>query len=127
MKDIIKFPVSGVKHYLLDFDTLGKIQEGTILSLEAEPSNTYDEYAIKVLLNDNLIGYVPNKGYSCRYCYSHRDLDEPLCYTCGATWDAALKGGLAFRLTMVKALNKPYACYVESIKGQTIMAKLVLE
>lgn len=54
--DIIEFPVSGMSHRDNIDDYLGEFK-GT---LEAEPTNTYDPNAIKVLAPDgHHVGYVP--------------------------------------------------------------------
>lgn len=74
--DIVEFNIAGMSHRENIDDYLGEFQ-GT---LEAEPTNTYDTNAIKVLAHDgHHVGYVPagmtkeirdNAQLSCPcYCY----------------------------------------------------------
>ena len=74
--DIVEFNIAGMSHRENIDDYLGEFQ-GT---LEAEPTNTYDPNAIKVLAHDgHHVGYVPagmtkeirdNAQLSCPcYCY----------------------------------------------------------
>lgn len=53
------FKVSGVSYCQ---ETINKLKEGDILSMELEPTNKYDSNAIKILNNDNeMCGYIPKK------------------------------------------------------------------
>jgi hypothetical protein len=131
MKDILEFPVVGSK-YIEDISLLlYLLEEGTVLRLEREPTNEFDINAIKVLMKEEHIGYVPNKGMSCKHCWTPRTLQEASCSSCGAGWDFVINGGLATRLIMTGALEKDYACVVKTVtrgnKFSPVMAKLILE
>lgn len=54
----IDFRVAGV-FYRAEVSNFKQLQIGDELALEPEPSNRYDQDAIKVLFGGNHIGYVP--------------------------------------------------------------------
>ncbi len=128
MKDIIEFPVVGSKY-------LGPIEEdvfeGSVLKLEAEPSNTFDSSAIKVTTANNIhLGYVPNRGTCCSLCWTAVPGEQTLCPSCSADWTHFVKGGLATRFINTKLLSSPFSCYVKKIDLSNsfapITAKLVI-
>lgn len=51
--------VAGVKYR--PFSVINELKTGSPVTLQAEPTNQYDENAIKVLSNNDLIGYIPKK------------------------------------------------------------------
>ncbi len=59
-----EFFIAGVQHHQLH-KVIDLITEGTLLTLEPEPTNKYDANAIKILYNTTMLGYVPAK-YSAK-------------------------------------------------------------
>lgn len=52
----------GASHRPYDIqDIIASLEEGDWLSLEREPHNPYDQWAIKVMLGDQHLGYVAAK------------------------------------------------------------------
>lgn len=131
MKDMIIFPVVGAKYSTGGFEAIAKLKDGSILQLKSEPNNQFDPHAIMVYTSGEHIGYVPNQGVSCGLCWTHMEINGTCCNNCGASWDHAVKGGLATRLTQTKSLEKNYACFVLSVnvtdKSMPVQAKLILE
>lgn len=116
-RDSFEFPVVGTPYLNLDWEFISSLKEGTVLRLEYEPDNPFDEHAVRVMIDDQKIGYVPNRGYSCPKCaipleYSHIDAG---CPECG---EEAVKGGMAFRLHLRDAIPDNYACFVESVNEE---------
>jgi len=58
----IKFYVAGVKFYNLH-KVSHKMNEGDSVQLVLEPTNKYDEFAVRVQLDDVMLGYIP-KAFS---------------------------------------------------------------
>lgn len=129
MKDIIDFPVVGTN--LSDAAALEILKEGDVLALEPQTDNSYDSDAIMVTAGGRFLGYVPNKGYSCTNCISYVDTSDGYCRKCQYPSEYFIKGGLATRLRLSNALNKPHVCYVKAVdkenKYSAILAKLILE
>ena len=76
----IKFPIesfliAGISHYQ---KSLGDIPINTDIELfmELEPDNIHDKTAIRILYDNNKIGYVPNKNEIKKLCLE--ELNEPL-------------------------------------------------
>jgi hypothetical protein len=58
-------------------DVFDKLRIGTELTLEAEPTNGHDPYAVKILLGEAMLGYIPrgeNKEISKFLQLGHTDL-----------------------------------------------------
>jgi len=133
MKDKFEFPVVGMNYVKSSGTIIDFLEEGDVLELKHDPDNMYDVDAIKVVSVKlkKEIGYVPNKGYSCRHCWSHAPADKDSCPSCGASWDFKVKGGLATRLINRKCLDKQYACFIidkkEDNKLAPVTVKLVVE
>ena len=133
MKDKIEFPVVGTGYIDGAVLVAQLLQEGAILTLEAEPENKFDPNAVKVLAFEKgeHIGYIPNKGMSCSHCWTHISTTDTGCPNCGAGWDFVVAGGLATRLVMTKSLEKGVACLVKCVdqkdKFSPVRAQLILE
>ena len=132
-KDVFEFPVVGMNYIKSSGTIVDFLEEGDVLKLEADPENIFDVDAIKVIslkLNKE-IGYVPNKGYSCRHCWEPAPANEDACPKCNQTWDYNVKGGLATRLAQRKCLTKNYACFIfnkdSSNKYAPVTVKLIVE
>lgn len=54
------FTIAGIGFYQ---NHLNGIHENSILTMELEPDNTYDKKAIRIMYNNNKIGYVPRDPY----------------------------------------------------------------
>ena len=54
-----EFYIAGTRHYCTK-DNESKINIGDNVILELEPNNKFDKYAIKMLINNIFVGYVPN-------------------------------------------------------------------
>lgn len=129
MKDVITFPIVGSK-FTDGSPASISLEAGVILRLELEPDNVYDPYAVKVYAGDKHIGYVPNKGMSCNQCWSYIAPTDQFCPKCDASYDAFVRGGLAYRLVASGALTRPYGCWLDTVSTSEYSpwsAKLILE
>lgn len=86
---------------------------GDQVQLIPETGNVFDSDAIQVIFNNKPIGYVPNRGESCRTCWTHIR-PGTLCSNCGDQTEP-IKGGLATRLKGSGSLGKPYVAVVEDL------------
>ena len=59
------FLIKGISY---NQDKLTNIGFDSLLSMEKEPCNKYDSKAIKIIYNNNLIGYVPNQEEVKKIC-----------------------------------------------------------
>ncbi|MDO5849838.1 MAG: HIRAN domain-containing protein [Methanobacteriaceae archaeon] len=55
----IQTRVAGAYYYFFNKIGYEAVEEWTFVRLEREPTNPYDDYAVKVLLDGELMGYVP--------------------------------------------------------------------
>jgi hypothetical protein len=53
-----QFSIAGLQYYI-DKNKINTLKEGDIIQLQSDPENEYDSYAVKLLKNQTLIGYVP--------------------------------------------------------------------
>jgi hypothetical protein len=58
MNDSLSFQLAGAAYRIEDFKR-AEVKSGDTLTLEPEPSNTYDRNAVKALKGDIHIGYIP--------------------------------------------------------------------
>jgi hypothetical protein len=124
----VSFPVVGTAHIKGAYDVC--VQSSNIpVDLEPDPENSYDAYAINVMVNGIHVGFVPNAGYTCSNCWSHADPYSFSCRKCGVENDSFIKGGLARRLKEKGILDSKYGCFVAKVnplsKSQPITVKLV--
>ena len=64
------FLIAGVSYYQ---ENIKEVSYNSKLTMETEPENKYDPEAIKILLNNVLIGYVPNQKNIKDLCKSQID------------------------------------------------------
>lgn len=62
----------------LAVETAAALEPGALLTLEREPDNAYDAYAIKVMLNDIHLGYI-ERGQACWISPYMDEGGEPTC------------------------------------------------
>lgn len=55
-----EFYVAGVKFHKLA-DVISQLEEGDVLDLILEPTNEYDKTAVRIELEETMLGYVPSK------------------------------------------------------------------
>ena len=55
-----QFYVAGVKHHHLPV-VIDMLCEGDLLELVPEPTNVYDQYAVRIQHDSTMLGYVPKK------------------------------------------------------------------
>ena len=67
------FLIAGISFYK---DNLEGINFKSLLKMKDEPDNKFDSTAIQIIFNENIIGYVPNKGNYKKLC--RENLDEEL-------------------------------------------------
>ncbi len=118
MKDILEFPVVGVKYSHLSPGFLNAIQIGAVVFLKPEPDNRFDQYAIQVVIDGTPIGYVPNKGYTCTNCWTRWDPEYSYCVKCNSGEELVAKGGLAFRLIGSKAMKTDLVGFISQINPE---------
>lgn len=111
----ISFPVVGAAYTVRGLAFSLTLEHGVPLDLVPEPTNEFDKYAIRVQWDKIHLGYVPNKGFSCKHCFTASDPYQTECLNCGAPFIDMEKGGLAYRLINCQVLEKPFACVVEKV------------
>ena len=57
-KQLVEFYVAGMKYYKGVMYTVD-INEGDYIELSLEPENKFDKYAVTIIWNDHMMGYVP--------------------------------------------------------------------
>ena len=132
MKDQIKFPIVGTRYLLDAIKSLPDLQIGMLLELEEDPENRHDPNAVMVLYNNVQLGFIPNSGYSCKYCWSHFPKEASECPKCGADFSAVVPGGLATRIKSSGALSSgDMFCFIDQLdvydEYAPIRARLVLK
>jgi len=121
------FPVVGTQYldtYANDYAKL--LKPGTPVELVPEPDNAYDKYAIMVVVDDIHIGYVPNKGYSCKECACPVDSFGYACKNCGSAYNI-VQGGLAMRIILSNVLENYVAYVEEKVSGKRSLRIALVE
>lgn len=114
--DSFEFPVVGIfyRNGLPD-GWLTTLVEGRLVNLVPEPDNHVDPYAVKVMIDDLHVGYVPNRGLSCPKCLIPVAHKSDVCFECGSN---SIRGGLAYRLTMREAFPNNYVCFLDRLRKE---------
>jgi len=76
--EVPRFFIAGIKFHDLH-KVISDISEGDELNLVPEPTNQYDSNAVKILLGDVMLGYVP-KTFSAQVS-AKLEADPDLCCT----------------------------------------------
>jgi len=118
----IKFPLVSTEY--VDYYDPTELEAGIPVGLEHEPNNTKDRDAIAVLVDNNKVGYIPNRGVNCSKCHHSVLVSDYSCANCGEL-DSYL-GGLASRLLRTGFLKKDYMAYIYDIRGDKVMIKIEL-
>lgn len=126
MKNEIEFPVVGSQYILGGIELSKSLEIGDQLTLIREPDNEYDKSAVAVFFSGKKLGYVPNRGTSCKQCWSHIGKEHYVCPNCGGV--DFVKGGLATRLIGSKFIDLPYTCTVYDVnpESENVVIKVLM-
>lgn len=105
--ELLTFFVAGVKYR--PPEVIDRLTNQDVLKLEAEPSNPYDEFAVKVLdLLGNLVGYCPKK--QTWILHFLRKAGVPLSLSLSVNKDARPDEQLCVRVMTVGNPDQPFIC-----------------
>lgn len=124
MRDI-ETPVVGAQYLPGAIDYCRALQAGVPVTLEHDPENKFDNCAVKVIVNDVEIGFLPNKGYSCSVCWAPVDSKQFVCKECSS--DLIEKGGVATRLVRGNRLNSSLAAYITNVNLTSETTPIVIK
>lgn len=125
MKDFVEFPVVGAKYTPAGTSVSSAIELGDLLTLVPDAANPADPDAIKVYWHGRWVGYVPNRGSTCRECLTAVPKFSKWCPNCGAS--DVVPGGLATRLRKVGAFERSFLVHVSENQEGWITATLIFD
>ena len=118
------FVVTGLKYNTsklpVDFEI------GTIVELDHQHTHQKDPNAIRIWVNGEKIGYVPNQGEYCGKCLKKVKQGVWNCNHCHASSEEFLIGGIATRIVESGILDKPHMAFINRIDERRILIKLML-
>ena len=128
IQDRIAFPLIGSRYIPGALDFINTIVVGNEpVELVPEPDNIHDPETIKVYVYNTFIGYVPNKGYTCKHCGGSFDFDTVSCINCCYT--DFENGGVAHRLHRLDIFNSNYQAICEKFErpiSATMLLKIIV-
>jgi hypothetical protein len=116
------FIVAGLKYSTKKLPAEFRI--GTLVELDQDITNPFDEDAISVWVGGEKIGYVPNTGEFCSVCLEKIKKGQWYC-KCGADSEKFIEGGIASKINASGILQREYAAFVNRVFDKKILIKLL--